>query len=169
MIIKSKIGLDTYVIGSIYGPNRDEPQFYKELDEVLEGIDCDHIIIGGDFNFVMDAENDCYGYVRENNVNARDKFKLVCNKHNLVDIWRYHNPRQKQYTWFTSTRNKGSRLDMFFVSKHLSSHCSDFQINPGYRTDHCIITMCLHAGDSQRGPGLWKFNESLLKDEEYIH
>ena len=113
MIIQCKIGLDTYVIGSIYGPNRDEPQFYKELDEVLEGIDCDHIIIGGDFNFVMDAENDCYGYVRENNVNAREKFKLVCNKHNLVDIWRYHNPRQKQYKWFTTTRNKGSRLDMF--------------------------------------------------------
>ena len=166
IIIQCKIGTDSYVLGSIYGPNRDEPQFYEHIDEILDSVDCDHIFIGGDFNFVMDAENDCYGYARENNVNARRKFISVCNKHNLIDIWRHQNPTQHQYTWFTE--GKGSRLDMFFVSNHLSSSCSDIQIVPGYRTDHSIISMCLQTGESQRGPGLWKFNESLLKDDEYV-
>ena len=167
VMLECKIGTDLYMIGCVYGPNRDEPQFYEQLGDVLDSTDCDHVILGGDFNFVMDAKNDCYGYARENNVNARKKFTTVCNKHDLVDIWRHHNPDQHQFTWFTPTPSKGARLDMFFVSNHLSSLCSDLQIIPGYRTDHNMITMCLEVGELQRGPGLWKFNESLLNDEEY--
>ena len=38
----------------------------------------------------------------------------------------------------------------------------------GYRTDHSIILLEMQVGDLTRGPGLWKFNESLLDDEEYV-
>ena len=31
-----------------------------------------------------------------------------------------------------------------------------------------MISMCLQTRESQRGPGLWKFNDSLLNDEDYI-
>ena len=168
VLLQCKIGTDTYLIGSIYGPNRDEPQFYEHIGELLENVDSDHIIIGGDFNFIIDADNDCFGYVHENNVNARNKFISVCNKHGLIDVWRQHNPNEQQFTWLKSTPKKGARLDMFFVSSHLSSLCNDLQIIPGYRTDHNMITMCVQVGESQRGPGIWKFNESLLNDEEYV-
>ena len=168
ILLHCQIGADSYLIGSIYGPNRDEPKFYEDIGDILGSVDCDHIVIGGDFNFIIDADKDCYGYARENNVNARKKFMAVCNKHNLIDVWRFQNPRKQAYTWFTATHSKGSRLDMFFVSNHLANLCSDLQINPGYRTDHSNITMCIQTGNSQRGPGLWKFNESLLHDEDYI-
>ena len=115
----------------------------------------------------MDSQNDCFGYVRENNINAKKKFCSTCNKHNLIDIWREHNPDGQQFTWHSSNSSKGARLDMFIVSSHLSSICSNIQIVPGYRTDHNMISMDLQTVES-RGPGLWKFNESLLKDEEYI-
>ena len=168
IMILCQIGTDSYVIGSIYGPNRDEPQFYEEIDRILESVDCDHIVLGGDFNFIMNAEYDCHGYVRENNVQARNKFISVCNKHNMVDIWRHLNPTKQQYTWHTAAGDKAARLDMFFISNHLASHCSDLLIEPGYRTDHSIITMFLQTRGSEKGPGLWKFNESLLNDEKYI-
>ena len=109
----------------------------------------------------MEAGNDSYGYVRENNIKAKEKFVSVCDKHNITDIWRDQNPRGQQYTWYTAAREKGSRLDMFFVSSHLTDHCSDLQIIPGYRTDHNMISMVVQSGESQRGPGLWKFNESF--------
>ena len=41
------------MLGSISGPNRDEPCFYEKIDEILDNVDCDHIVLGGDFNFVM--------------------------------------------------------------------------------------------------------------------
>lgn len=168
VILQCKIGTDTYVVGSIYGPNRDEPRFYAHLGEILDRIDYDNIIIGGDFNFVIDSVKDSYGYVRENNVNARTKFLSVCNEHSLIDIWRHYYPNKQQFTWSKSTPKQYARLDMFFVSHHVASLCSDIQINPGYRTDHDIISMTVQVSGTQRGPGLWKFNESLLTDEDYI-
>ena len=131
VLLECKIGTDTYVIGSIYGPNRDEPHFYEHIGKILDEINYDHIILGGDFNFIMDAGKDCYGYSHENNVNAKMKFVNICNKHSLVDIWREQNPNKKRYTWFRQTPNQGARLDMFFISSHLSTLCSGMQINSG--------------------------------------
>ena len=167
-LLQCRIGIETYLIGSIYGPNKDEPQFYTGIGDILDSVDCDHVLLGGDFNFIMDAENDCFGYVRENNVNAKRTFTSICNKYNLKDLWRQHNPHLQQYTWHSPNFNKGARLDMFFASSHLLSSCCDVQIIPSYRTDHSIISMCLKLNEPQRGPGLWKFNESLLNDENYV-
>ena len=168
MIIGCRIGTDTYVLGSIYGPNRDNSDFYKKLDECLDNVDCDHVIIGGDFNFVLDAEKDCYGYTRENNCNAKEIFNSICVKHSLVDVWRLQNAEETEFTWTRSNPCQGARLDMFFISEHLSSLCIEMKVLPGYRTDHSIIYLELQAGECERGPGLWKFNESLLQDEEYV-
>ena len=115
VIIGCKIGSDTYVLGSIYGPNRDDPEFYKNIDDILVNVVCDHIIIGGDFNFVMDPEKDCFGYSREHNVNARNEFISICNEHSLVDIWRRYNDNSNQFTWTRRIPNQGARLDMFLL------------------------------------------------------
>ena len=168
MILGCRIGSQTYVLGSIYGPNRDEPAFYERIGELLGSVECENIILGGDFNFVIDSRKDSYGYIRENNVNARNKFASVCAQYRLVDVWREYNPEDQQFTWIRSNNSQGARLDMFFISEHLCNSCVDQKITPGYRTDHNIILIEIALGESPRGPGLWKFNESLLKDDAYI-
>ena len=117
----------------------------------------------------MDPQKDCYGYSTRSNICAQRKFSDVCTKHNLVDVWRFKNQNKQQFTWHTSDFSKGSRLDMFFVSEHLTNVCSELKIVPGYKTDHNIISMNFQVSISQRGSGLWKFNESLLNDDDYIN
>ena len=39
---------------------------------------------------------------------------------------------------------------------------------PGYRTDHSGITLKLKLIDSLRGRAYWKFNNTLLKDKDYV-
>ena len=41
-------------------------------------------------------------------------------------------------------------------------------IKPGYRTDHSCLTMTVQVIDMEKGPGIWKINESILQDSEYI-
>ena len=41
------------------------------------------------------------------------------------------------------------------------------QIIPGYRTDHSMVKISLNLNGIQTGKGYWKFNNSLLKDNEY--
>ena len=37
VIVGCRIGQETFVLGSIYGPNKDEPNFYEQIDELLKG------------------------------------------------------------------------------------------------------------------------------------
>ena len=168
VIVGCRIGSQTYVLGSIYGPNRDEPAFFEVIGELLGSVECENIILGGDFNFVIDSRKDSYGYIRENNVNARNKFVSVCDQHRLVDVWRQYNPTDQQFTWIRSNNNQGARLDMLFISEHLCNLCVEQKIAPGYRTYHNMLLIEIAIGESQRGPGLWKFNEAILKDDAYI-
>ena len=41
-------------------------------------------------------------------------------------------------------------------------------ILPSYRSDHSTVVLSFQINDFKRGNGLWKFNNSLLRDMDYI-
>ena len=45
-------------LANIYAPNEDDPAFFKNLLDHLEDFEGEEIIIGGDFNLVLDVEKD---------------------------------------------------------------------------------------------------------------
>ena len=42
-------------------------------------------------------------------------------------------------------------------------------ILPGYRSDHSMVLTNFSFNDLDRGKGYWKFNNSLLKDIDYVN
>ena len=42
-------------------------------------------------------------------------------------------------------------------------------IKPGYRSDHSIITMDIILTNFNHGKGTWKFNNSLLQNQDYLN
>ena len=168
VLLGCKIGTEIFFLLNVYGPNKDSPSFYEHIDKLLSQFQADNIIIGGDYNFVVNPEIDSFNYSRENNTNAKRTFLSSCSKHDLVDVWRLKNPDKKEYTWIKPTPLKGGRLDMFFISEHLLQRCSDVEIKPGYKSDHNMVTITVRSDTRHRGPGLWKFNESLLRDDDYV-
>ena len=168
VLVGCKIGAESFLLLNIYGPNKDDPSFYEHIDELLMKFQTDNVIIGGDFNFVINPEIDSFNYSRENNINAKQTFLSSCRTHDLVDVWRLKNPDRREYTWLRPTPLKGGRLDMFFASQHLLQRCIDIKITPGYKSDHNMVMLSVGSDTRKRGPGLWKFNDSLLGDEDYI-
>jgi len=62
-----------------------------------------------------------------------------------------------------------SRLDFFLVAKNLTRSVKKTEIYPSIAPDHAAIYISLSwEGKTPRGPGLWKFNNTLLKDEQYV-
>ena len=61
----------------------------------------------------------------------------------------------------------GKRSLFTFNANHITS-VRNARIKPGYRTDHSIVEMSLQINEIEKGPGLWKFNEAVLKDTEYV-
>lgn len=38
-----------------------------------------------------------------------------------------------------------------------------------YRSDHCPVVLYVRTNEFLKGKGFWKFNNSLLKDKEYVY
>ena len=49
------------------------------------------------------------------------------------------------------------------------SSIKQIDILPSYRSDHSPIVLLFQVNDFKKGKGLWKFNNSLLKDIEYAN
>lgn len=54
------------------------------------------------------------------------------------------------------------------VSSHLLNFVHKAKIDIGYRSDHSIVLIDIVFSHFVRGKGFWKFNNSLLKDKEYV-
>ena len=72
-------------------------------------------------------------------------------------------------TWQQRNPLVQCRLDYLLISSFLSTYVTDDRIRPSIKTDHSLISLQLQGTLSEkRGPGFWKFNSTLLKDEEYL-
>jgi len=61
-----------------------------------------------------------------------------------------------------------SRIDFFLISKHLTKFVKKVDIQTSIAPDHNMILLSLSwPNENPRGPGFWKFNNSLLEDNEY--
>lgn len=154
---------------NIYGPNEDNPVFYDTISEIIDNFGNDHIILCGDFNLVLNPVLDYdVNYRQINNPKAREKVLEHIETYGLVDIFREHHEDIKRYTWRKHNPLKQARLDFFLVSENLLSSSISSNIEPGYRSDHSNPKIVLKLNKFKKGKGLWKMNNSLLHDKEYL-
>ena len=57
---------------------------------------------------------------------------------------------------------------MWLISDNILNILSFCKIEPGFKTDHSIIIISLNITEAKWGRGLWKFNNSLLHDIDYV-
>ena len=90
---------------NVYAPNKNKEQcvFYdniqKEIDQ-FQDLDLESkLIIGGDFNLILDNELDSLGG-KPKVKDACTKVENPCNKNaDLIDIWQIQNPDIKRFSW----------------------------------------------------------------------
>lgn len=148
---------------NVYAPtNRsDRSNFFLSVHQFF--FPNSRIIIGGDFN-CYDSALDKFG----GNVSLSSDLSSFKSCFNLVDAWRCKHPRVSQCSWFNSDLSIGSRLDSFLVARDLLSSLSSCEITPCVFSDHEFVTLDVDLSHVfEFGPGVWKFNNSLLDDRVY--
>ena len=98
MILEVIIEGNRLTLINIYGPNRDNREFYEEVTNNVKDSE-NPIIIAGDFNMVLDPDIDCKDYININNHRARDQVLSLMIECNLIDSWRELNLEARRYTW----------------------------------------------------------------------
>ena len=159
----------TITLINIYGPNRDNPDFYSQINQKIELLNLTNIIWAGDWNLVINPNLDYHNYKHNNNPRAQEKTIEIMNERELVDIWREMNPEVMQYTWRRIRPLQQSRLDFFLISDTLLPYIKDSRILNGYRSDHSFVSIDLEFKKEERRRNFWKFNSSLLKETDCVN
>ena len=164
-----KINALIFNLVNIYAPNNDSPEFFTEIQNVVQNNESDYNIICGDYNLILDPVIDCNNYKHVNNPNARSTVLNMIKDLSLADIYRQLYPTRQRYTWRKRNPLKQARLDFFLVTDTMADLIKTCDIKPGYRSDHSIITMDIILSNFNHGKGTWKFNNSLLHNQDYLN
>ena len=160
-------GILSIIIGNVYGPNSDSPNFYTKLNNILNDLENPNMIIAGDWNLTLNQEMDNLNYINRNNPNAAKVVQEIIEAQKWSDYWRVHNQETKKFTWSQKTPPKYARLDFFLGSEELNSIINKPKIEPKWKSDHAPISINISLNNQQRGRGVWKFNNSLLINKEF--
>ena len=158
---------------NLYAPTQDNTEqhlsFIRSLREDICDTNC-NVIFGGDFNLYISNELDKDKGASQQFSPAATELSNILNETNYIDIWRVKNPDKRRYTWRRNNPLVQSRLDYWLIPTELIYDVEKCNILPSIKTDHSLITLCINSSnDGKRGPGLWKFNDALLKDEYYVY
>ena len=89
---------------------------------------------------------------------------------NLVEVYRRLHPNSKTYTYETKNKKLKSRKDFFIITKQLINQVKRIETRPSIAPDHKAVFLSIEIDQAPaRGPRNWKFNNTLLKDNEYIN
>ncbi|KAL9979618.1 hypothetical protein ACROYT_G017301 [Oculina patagonica] len=162
-----------FLLVNIYAPNKTSEQthFFDKIKEELDNIDIDddcRIIIGGDFNVILDPNLDGCGGKPKLKESAK-QIENICLLYDLVDIWRLRNPGIRRFTWTQKTPVIQRRLDFWLTDNALQEEIDQVSIIPSIKSDHSAILLSVNGiEEKSHGPSFWKFNASLLDDNDYV-
>ena len=184
-LLLSLIELDNYDLENIalinvYCPalKKEKVNFLKDMvKEVKDWLSTNNInliILGADFNCVLNS-------IDRSNVDiSRGKYdqstkvlEEFMNELNLIDIWRKTKPDKRQFTWRQICTTKDNvdvvaRLDRWLISDSLLGYIEKCYITPCILSDHLPVMLKFrNLKQIPRGRGLWKFNDSLLKESNF--
>ena len=57
----------------VYGLNRDNPEFYRLIENQINNCNQDYLLLAGDLNITLNPTLDSLNYINVNNPNARNK------------------------------------------------------------------------------------------------
>ena len=79
LLIELKVSGKTIILGVLYGPNKDEPVFYDNIIDHLRDNENLPIILCGDWNLVLNFQNDTFRYAKVQNTRAKAKVENMIN------------------------------------------------------------------------------------------
>lgn len=172
IILKVVFEERAFVFVNIYAPNdvAQQTTFFNKLSKQLEEFAQDTIIIGGDFNCALTSLDKKGGNLITKKSAVIKEINALYDLYNLSDIWRNLNPEKQNFSWRTKSFKIQCRLDYFLISNELVPFANNCDIFYAPESDHSALSIHLQSNmfNHKRGPGFWKFNTALLRDETYV-
>ena len=104
IVLQVDIQENPYVLINYYAPNLETQQVsvLDELTKVLSNLELKentNLILGGDFNLILNLKLDADGGNPTLKSNSMKSLDILTMENDLVDIWRIRNPESNRHTW----------------------------------------------------------------------
>ena len=127
------------------------------------------IIADGDWNVLLNMNTDSHSYRGcVNHPWARRKLMEMMEKFELIDVWCEVYPEKWGYTRRKFNASEQGHLNYFLISDQILPEIQGIKINPSYCSHRAFVSLELKTENRKSGKEFWKFNNSLLKDKNYI-
>lgn len=131
-------------LANLYAPNQQQLNFLDQSVSSLQQFRKGDIILGGDFNHVIDLFLDKTPNPKNRlKTTTYTKLKALLEKHDLIDIWRLQYPFERDYTYFSAPHQVHTRIDFIFLSSALVSQALSSEIGTQVWSDHAWISCAL--------------------------
>ena len=159
-----------FFITNICSPNNchDQDDFIKTLSQqLMSKTDTSKVIISGDQNITLN-QNDKLGGLPWKATSGRNTLVDLMEELNLTDVYGELHPKSKSFTYISKSLNLKSRIDYFLIPRSLFCDVRQAEIRISTAPDHNAIFLSIRfKSEFNRGPGLWKFNNTLLEDNNH--
>jgi len=172
LLCKIKVKNCTLTIGTIYGPNENNPVFFQNLRRKISDWGLPYII-GGDFNTILDhsmgdGNMDREGGMRVPNPRNGEAILNWIQSGNAIDPFRALYPEQREFSYvpFRLIVNRDgifgkSRLDFFLIDRDLIDVVSRVKYGDKISNDFDHKMVSLFIGKSKGGLRVRIFNDTL--------
>lgn len=93
----------------------------------------------------------------------------LCEQLNVIDVWRYLHPYQKEYTWSNVSGSLQSGTDLWLLSSSTLHFVSETLHSCAPFSDHklIVVTFANPQEQTRKSRGFWTLNCNLLNDEAF--
>ena len=151
---------------NVYGPNFDDPNFFSKVFNSLPSLSDTHVIVGGDFNCVLDNFLDRSAQMYQLPSAAATTLNNLMLSAHLFDIWRLQHSTHRDYSFFSQRHKSFSRIDYFLLDSSLISNVISSTYHNILISDHSPISLVLDLNHKKQQCG-WRLHPSLLSDTSF--
>lgn len=154
---------------NVYGPNKDNIDFYLQLFQYLDSRDNTSLMLAGDFNLTLEPQ-DLYNNSGLSHFKKRQILLEYMEHKGLLDVWRLTHSQEKMFTWRKPHVKElvMSRLDFFLLTQDLFLRMNKVDIKTRYNSDHSRVVLNMDFAPDKWGRGYWKFNNLHLRDKNFL-
>lgn len=152
---------------NVYGPNQDDADFFVNL---FFKINCSptELIIGGDFNLVLDPNMDRSSSSSKPLSSAAKALKRELTDLNMIDVWRAKHGHRREYSYYSHVHNSYSRIDMVFIHAGMEHLVTSCEYLAKTHSDHAPLLLGLNNQDQKNSPKRWRFPTHLVNDKNFV-
>ena len=127
------------------------------------------MIIGGDWNFVLDKQLDTFGGNPSLKMSSISELTKIMTTFDLCDIYRLRNPDTRRFTYRQNSPKRLRRLDYFIISNSIQEIVDKTEVLTSVSSDHSPVLITFNSSpENTKGSAYWKFNSLLLKNPIFL-